>query len=288
MTIDTTLPASDPLKFKKNLFDSYKNDNNWSDKSFRQNIPQNEVQYDLDKKAAIISPRSSKNLDKVEYLIGACTIEQARFEYSPLGKVLNKGLSEDDKKEGLFKRLKSIEDKNEVQLKGIEDKNEKQSNKNLKSIKSMSYFSQLTTKAKELFEKIKKEKNDIDPEKFVCVKTDGTIFNFNKFKNSLDLTSDIYRNQSLFKNAENKQNELRILLNDLKNYNPTSQKKVRAKEETLSAAEKLLNNRKEVINAFKTDIFPYIDGFQIKEESEEESDEELDQNERYWEWIKKY
>ena len=28
MTIDTTLPASDPLRFRKNLFDSYKNDNN--------------------------------------------------------------------------------------------------------------------------------------------------------------------------------------------------------------------------------------------------------------------
>ena len=27
-TIDTTLPASDPLRFRKNLFDSYKNDNN--------------------------------------------------------------------------------------------------------------------------------------------------------------------------------------------------------------------------------------------------------------------
>ena len=30
LTIDTTLPASDPLRFRKNLFDSYKNDNNWS------------------------------------------------------------------------------------------------------------------------------------------------------------------------------------------------------------------------------------------------------------------
>ena len=28
LTIDTTLPASDPLRFRKNLFDSYKNDNN--------------------------------------------------------------------------------------------------------------------------------------------------------------------------------------------------------------------------------------------------------------------
>ena len=28
LPIDTTLPASDPLRFRKNLFDSYKNDNN--------------------------------------------------------------------------------------------------------------------------------------------------------------------------------------------------------------------------------------------------------------------
>ena len=28
LTIDTTLPASDPLRFRKTLFDSYKNENN--------------------------------------------------------------------------------------------------------------------------------------------------------------------------------------------------------------------------------------------------------------------
>ena len=31
LTIDTTLPSSDPLKFRKNLFPSNKNDSNWSD-----------------------------------------------------------------------------------------------------------------------------------------------------------------------------------------------------------------------------------------------------------------
>ena len=28
LTVDTTLPSSDPLRFRKNLLDSYKNDNN--------------------------------------------------------------------------------------------------------------------------------------------------------------------------------------------------------------------------------------------------------------------
>ena len=31
LTIDTMLPASDPLRFRKKLFKSYKNDSGWSD-----------------------------------------------------------------------------------------------------------------------------------------------------------------------------------------------------------------------------------------------------------------
>ena len=76
---------------------------------------QNEAQYDLDRKAAKISALSPNNLDKHEYLTGEdlglkpSTIKQAKFEYTPLGKIVNKGLDKDDKKEGLFKRLKNIE-----------------------------------------------------------------------------------------------------------------------------------------------------------------------------------
>ena len=76
---------------------------------------QNKAQYDLDKKAAKISALSSDNLDKYEYLTGEdldlkpSTTEPAKFEYSLLGKIFNKGLVIDDEKEGLFKRLKNIE-----------------------------------------------------------------------------------------------------------------------------------------------------------------------------------
>ena len=184
-----------------------------------------------------------------------------------------------------MKRFKNVEDKSQKELKAIENKNDKQLDTNLKSLKSISYFSQLSTKAKELFEKIKKEKNDIDPEKFVCVKTDGTIFNFNKFKNSIDLASNIYRDKKLLKDAENEQHNIKILLNKLRNYNPTKPKKIEAKKETLIAAEKLLNDRQEVIHAFKTGIFPYIDGFQIKEESEEELEESKDDVKKFIKYI---
>ena len=101
-------------------------------KILNRKIKQNEAQYDLDRKAAEISSLSSKNLDKYEYLTGEdlgikpSTIEKAKFEYSPLGKIFNKGLSEDDKKEGLLKKLKNIEDKNEEQLQVIKDQGGKQ------------------------------------------------------------------------------------------------------------------------------------------------------------------
>ena len=53
-------------------------------------------------------------------------VQKAKFEYSPLGKVFNKGLDESDKKEGLLKRLKNTEGKNKDQLDAIKDQGEKQ------------------------------------------------------------------------------------------------------------------------------------------------------------------
>ena len=67
-------------------------------------IMQNEAQYDLDRKAAKISALSSNNLDKYEYLTGEdlglkpSTVEQAKFEHSPLGKIFNKRLDKDEDK----------------------------------------------------------------------------------------------------------------------------------------------------------------------------------------------
>ena len=100
---------------------------------------QNEAQYDLDRKAAKISALSSNNLGKYEYLTGEDlglkpnTVEQAKFEYSPLGKIFNKGLDKNDQKEGLLKRLENIKDKNEERLQAIKDEGEKQ----LKELKNI-------------------------------------------------------------------------------------------------------------------------------------------------------
>ena len=68
-------------------------------------------------------------------------IEKAKFEYAPVGKVFNKRLDEKDNKEGLSKRLKNIEGKNENQLEEIVyqgkrqlDMIDKQGKKQLKAI----------------------------------------------------------------------------------------------------------------------------------------------------------
>ena len=103
-------------------------------KILNKKIKQNESQYDLDREAAKISALSSNNLDKYELLTGEdlnlkpSTVEQAKCEYSPLGKIFNKGLSEEDKKEGLFKRLENIKDKNEELINTLSTTNQASKN----------------------------------------------------------------------------------------------------------------------------------------------------------------
>ena len=71
-------------------------------------IKVNQAQHDLDRLAANISAYSSGDLRKYEYLTGedlgykASVVEQAKFEYSPLGKNFNNGLDKDEDKKRKF------------------------------------------------------------------------------------------------------------------------------------------------------------------------------------------
>ena len=90
-------------------------------------IKTNERQYDLDRTNAEISAYSRGDLPKYEYLTKKDlkykpdAFEQVKFEYSPLGKVFTDGLDKSDKNEGLLKRLKNIEDRNNNQLLAIKN-----------------------------------------------------------------------------------------------------------------------------------------------------------------------
>ena len=72
----------------------------------------------MDRQAAKIELDNwNGELDKYEYLTGedlgykTDVIQKAKFEYSPLVQVFNKGLDDSDKKEGILKRLKNIQDR---------------------------------------------------------------------------------------------------------------------------------------------------------------------------------
>ena len=158
----------------------------------------NEAQYNLDRKAAKISALSSTNLDKYEYLTGEDlglkpnTIEQARFQYFPLGKIFNKGLSEDDK-EGLFKRLKNLKmrKKNQLEMMIMKvftthlDQNLMIKRKNNKLIIqtqnhqiSLINLESLSLEAKDLMDEIEDDDDDMDINKLAFIGSDREKFNF--------------------------------------------------------------------------------------------------------------
>ena len=259
-------------------------------KILNRKIKQNEAQYDLDREAAKISALSSNNLDKYEYLTGEdlglkpSTVEQAKFEYSPLGKIFNKGLSEEDRKEGLFKRIKNIEGKNEEQLKAIEDQGKKQleeiKNINIgsKPLKTISFFSAISDEAKKLMNNIKQTDDWLETAQLICTKTDGkTKYNSNKFTFPLKFTSKIYRRDLTLQKAEDNHQELKILINKLNNdYNPKYKTKIKEKSDTLESAKTIYSIKEDIINAFKKSIFLHIDGFEAENDTDEDTDEEMD------------
>ena len=79
-------------------------------------IKDEKLQYDIDREAAKISALSSGKLGKYEYLTGEKIlpsnqrqiIEQAKFTYSPLGKVFEK-------------QIKAIKEQGKKQVKAIQD-----------------------------------------------------------------------------------------------------------------------------------------------------------------------
>ena len=160
-------------------------------KILNRKIKQNEAQYGLDRKEAEISALSSKNLDKYEYLTGEdlglkpSTVEKAKFEYSPLGKIFNKGLSEDDKKEGFLKRLKDIEGKNEGLLKI------KNNTENIKEV--MDFVKEpLSLEAKALIEEIRIIQKDVGYRKLIIRSGNNFTYDFSDYKAFKELFRDLY------------------------------------------------------------------------------------------------
>ena len=188
-------------------------------------VMQNEAQYDLDRKTAKISALSSNNLGKYEYLTGEDlglkprTVEQAKFEYSPLGKIFNKGLDKDDRKEGLFERLNNIEfaqknlirngdnetiyntPRSELDDNDNKDKKQKTSSIDTKPLNVFNYLKSLSQETNDLMDEMKEANDDIDIYKLLFIVSHKNKFNFNTFKMPLNVLSAICNGKISLKEA---------------------------------------------------------------------------------------
>ena len=149
------------------------------------------------------------------------TLEQAKFEYSPLGRIFNKGLNKDeDKKEGLLKRLKNIEDKNE---KPLEVKNK--ANENIKEVTDF-VDQPLSFEAKELIEEIKAIQKDVDYRKLKIKGGNNVDYDFSDYITFKELFRDLYYQETAIDDVEGKQDEFSAVISALKSFAPRDNKYV--------------------------------------------------------------
>ena len=188
-------------------------------KILNDKIKANKAQYDLDIETAKISALSSGELEKYEYLTGEYlgykpdVIQKAKFEYSPLGKVFNKGLDESDKKKRYSERFKNIEDKSEEQL--IENKENKQLH-----IKPVTYIldKELSEEAKNMLTKLDNKEKTINYKKLSFRRDKNLKIDFRDYRSLKELFKEIYYRKISIDRAEDKQKEYSILLDALKEY----------------------------------------------------------------------
>ena len=188
-------------------------------------IKDEKLQYDLNREAAKISALSSAKLDKYEYLTGEeilpsnqqQIIQQAKFNYSPLGKAIEK-------------QRKTIEDQGEKQVEAIQD------NKQLVNINKDDYKDKLLlSKEREIFKDISdKELNkieemnnkiDYDDLEYVILSKDME-YNFSTQKDRRSLLKAIKDGDLTVKEARDRQRNYLQYLNIIrKGYKNSVQKK---------------------------------------------------------------
>ena len=244
-------------------------------KILNRKIKQNELQYDLDREAAKISVLSSNNLGKYELLTGEdlglkpSTAEQAKFDYSPLGKILNKGLSEEDKKQGLLESSKNIENENKVKNKDI--------------IEVPDFVNEpLSFEAKKLINEIKTMQKNVDYRKLNIKGGNNTDYDFSDYRAFNELFRDLYYRKITIDDIEGKQEEFIVVMNVLERYVPRDNKNVEAKNKLLNNAKKIYEGREKNIEGFKNGVFPlyYNENYeQIEAEKERRKQEEQEEQE---------
>ena len=181
------------------------------------------LQYDINREATKISPLSSGEIRKYEYLTGEDIlpsnqqqiIEQAKFTYSPLGRAFEK-------------QIKTIENQGKTQIDALETLKSKEQtkpieNKSNNKSKAASIFDSLINKRKrlmkELFDNV--DHNNLKFE-FVGPTKDVSFYGY---RDSKELFSAIKDNQINFDGAVKRQNKLLNKIRNVKMGKKTDNKK---------------------------------------------------------------
>ena len=191
--------------------------------TIKDQIKDEELQYDINREAAKISALSSGKIDKYEYLTGEeilpsnqqQIIEQAKFTYSPLGKVFEK-------------QTKTIEDKREKQIKAIQDNkqqliNDNDYNNKLLISKEREIFKDIYNKR---LDKIEELNNKIDYDNLMyVVKSGGDEYRFNKIKDPITFLDDIKKGKISLEEAKEQQQDYYNYLNTIRKGNKSANQK---------------------------------------------------------------
>ena len=171
-------------------------------------IKDEKLQYDINREATKISALSSGKLDKYEYLTGEeilpsnqqQIIQQAKFNYSPLGKAFEK-------------QIKTIKDQGEKQVKAIQDKqivNKYDDSKDdykdkLLLLKEREIFKDIYNKR---LDKIEEMNNEIDYDDldYVVLSSDME-YKFSVEKDPISLLNAIKKSEMSLEGAKNRQKD---------------------------------------------------------------------------------
>ena len=178
-------------------------------------IKDEKLQYDINREAAKISALLSGKLDKYKYLTGEeilpsnqqQIIQQAKFNYSPLGKAIEK-------------QIKTIQDQGENQVVALESL--KTPDKKITSIKDFISIENLNPEIINEIKRIEEIEKNVDRNKMVHRGTNKT-YDFRSFKTIRTFGNEIRNNVISLDTANIKQANLLSYIYDFTKKNKTTE-----------------------------------------------------------------
>ena len=224
-------------------------------------IKDEKLKYDINREVAKISALSSRKLDKYEYLTGEeilpsnqqQIIQQAKFNYSPLGKALEK-------------QRKTIKDQGEKQVVALESL--KDSDKKLPAINNFIPMENLNPEIINEITRIEEIEKKVDRSRMVYKGTNKT-YDFRNFKTIRAFGNEIRNNIISLDTANIEQANLLSYINDFMKIKPRDPEKKKLKFDVFNSVSSLVQGREMILTAFKSKILHRLEKSQKGEGANE-------------------